>query len=64
VPAASSRIAALLMVGLTWSRTPAVTTARLAAELCTVTLDRLEREELEVVKAVPSTLPLIQPVVP
>jgi hypothetical protein len=38
--------------------------ARLGAELCTVTLDRVEREELEVVKAVPSTLPLIQPVVP
>jgi hypothetical protein len=64
VPDASSRIAALLRLGLTWSRTPAVTVARLAAELCTVTLDRVVREELDVVKAAPRTLPLIQPVVP
>jgi hypothetical protein len=52
------------MAGLTWSRTPAVTMDRPAAELCSVTLDRVRREELDVVKAVPRTLPLIQPVVP
>ena len=60
VPAANRRMAALLRLGLTWSRTLAVTLDRLA----TAELDPLVRATSEVVKALVRTLPLIQPVTP